>query len=68
MSEIERIQAAAAHPENWKPITKSRQPARREPEPLQSLLTSWPGARPVELLPRTTAEALAEREEHHHGK
>lgn len=68
MSEIERIQAAAAHPENWKPVKRSHLPARRELDPLQSLLTSWPGSRTVDLLPRATAEALAEREEHHHGK
>lgn len=65
MSEIERIRAAAAHPENWKSV--KRPPARRGPEPLRSLLTSWPGAQPRQLLARPAAEA-AETEEPRYGK
>lgn len=68
MSEIERIQAAAAHPENWKVVKGTRRPALRQADPLRSLTTSWPGARPVQPLPRATAESIAETEQNPHGK
>ncbi|PKL78131.1 MAG: hypothetical protein CVV27_03800 [Candidatus Melainabacteria bacterium HGW-Melainabacteria-1] len=68
MSDIERIRAAAAHPENWKPIKRSRPQARRTAHPLQSLMTSWPGVGAFEPLPRASAEALAETEKYRHGK
>lgn len=68
MSEIERIQAAAAHPENWQVVKSSRRPARRQADPLRSLSASWPGAQPVQPLPRATAERIAETEENSYGK
>lgn len=67
MSEIERIQAAAAHSENWKLVKSSRRPARRQADPLRSLTASWPGAQPPQALPRATAEGIAETEENAHG-
>ena len=67
MSEIERIQAAAAHPENWKLVKNSRRPARRLTDPLRSLMASWPGTHLPQALPRTTAERIAETEENQHG-
>lgn len=63
MSEIERIRAAAAHLENWKLVKSSPAPARRQPDALQSLLTSWPGARALRLLSRAAATSSAASEE-----
>lgn len=46
MSEIDRIRAAAAHPENWKSVKVSPHPSERAACVLLSLMTSWPSLRP----------------------
>lgn len=46
MSEIERIRAAAAHPENWRIIQASPSASERAACALLNLTTSWPGIQP----------------------
>lgn len=46
MSEIDRIRAAAAHPENWKIIKKPPTAAEQAARTLQNLATSSPGIQP----------------------
>lgn len=46
MSEIERIRAAAAHPENWRVIKVSPSASERKACVLLNLTTSWPGIQP----------------------
>lgn len=68
MSEIERIRAAAAHPENWKPVKRRHQPARPAVSPLHNLLTGWPAPQPAPTVFPASAATLAETEEKQHGK
>lgn len=42
MSELERIRAAAAHPENWQIIKAFVPPSEQAACVLLSLMTSWP--------------------------
>lgn len=46
MSEIERIRAAVAHPENWRVIEASPSASEHAACVLLNLATSWPGIQP----------------------